>query len=263
MPALSAGAPRLHVRELNPAGTRPIVMIHGLCFGNLALWYFTIAPRLARTRRVVMFDLKSHGNSERSPTGYDLASFARELAALLDSLHLGNVSLVGFSYGSLIALEFTRRFPQRVDSLALIECPAPTRSMDEAMAFYGNFDLAGYTRTLPQKVQQSLSRGARQERRHRQMLQYLFGETSMLADLRDAADFDDAELATLPQSTLLLYGSESTCLSTARRLARVLPGATLEFLPGQHTLPMERPNEVAAVLQRFFERPAARLRACG
>ena len=73
---------RLHVQELNPEGKETIIMVHGM-FSNLAVYYFNIAPMLAKHFRVVLFDMKGHGMSEKIPTGYDLTSMTTDLRDLI------------------------------------------------------------------------------------------------------------------------------------------------------------------------------------
>ncbi|HEY6901683.1 MAG TPA: alpha/beta fold hydrolase, partial [Puia sp.] len=105
------------------AGT--VVMVHGM-LGNLAVYYFQIAPLLAEYFHVVLYDLKSHGMSERSEAGYDLDSMSDDLVGLMDVLGLRKVHLAGYSFGALIALKAAAKFAGRIDKLAIIEGPDPS-----------------------------------------------------------------------------------------------------------------------------------------
>ena len=75
---------RFHVQELGPGAesgeSTPAFMAHGLLVDNLASWYFGAAPRVARDRRVVLYDLRGHGRSEAVRSGYDVATGAADLA---------------------------------------------------------------------------------------------------------------------------------------------------------------------------------------
>ena len=77
----TANGVRLHTTALG-AGP-PVVMLHGLLIGSLASWYFTAAPALARTHAVQLYDLRGHGLSDRPVDGYDTATMAADLAALI------------------------------------------------------------------------------------------------------------------------------------------------------------------------------------
>ncbi len=99
-------------------------MVHGM-FSNLSVYYFNIAPALAGHFHVVLYDLKSHGMSERVAAGYGLDSMTDDLLALMDALQLDKVHLVGYSFGALISLKMAMRFPERIDKLVMIEGPDP------------------------------------------------------------------------------------------------------------------------------------------
>ena len=125
MPVINLPNVRLHVQELNPEGQETIVMVHGM-FSNLAVYYFTIAPMLAKHFRVVLFDMKGHGMSEKVQTGYDLTSMTGDLLNLMHVLGIEKAHLAGYSYGGLVAMKMATRFPERVGKLAIIEGPDPT-----------------------------------------------------------------------------------------------------------------------------------------
>ena len=98
-------------------------MLHGLN-DTLAAWYYTTAPVLAANHEVLLYDLRGHGRSERPGSGYSLAAQASDLDALLAELGTAAVTLVGFSYGALVALRFAIDYAPRVQRLILIEAPS-------------------------------------------------------------------------------------------------------------------------------------------
>ena len=66
--ALSTGV-RLHYQQI---GEGPdLVMIHGLT-GNLAVWHLKIIPMISNRFRTLTYDLRGHGYSEISPSGYSV-----------------------------------------------------------------------------------------------------------------------------------------------------------------------------------------------
>ena len=75
----------LNVQVLNPEGIETVLMVHGM-FGNLSHFYLTIAPFIASDYKVVLFDLKSQGRSDKIETGYDLKTFAEDVIGLADAL---------------------------------------------------------------------------------------------------------------------------------------------------------------------------------
>src|SRR5688572_30993879 len=96
MPKQRVGDISINVQQLNTDCCDTIILIHGLGYGSLAMWYFNIAPALSKKYRVVMYDLKSHGNSDQVPTGYDLKTLSDELLTLMNNLGIQKASMIGF-----------------------------------------------------------------------------------------------------------------------------------------------------------------------
>ncbi|RZA11961.1 MAG: alpha/beta hydrolase, partial [Proteobacteria bacterium] len=106
MPSLNLKDADLYYHCLGAEGSNrsPVIMIHGLLLGNSATWYFGAASALAKSHRVVVYDLRGHGMSAKASQGYDLKTMVSDLKALFESQGFSRVSLVGHSYGALIAL---------------------------------------------------------------------------------------------------------------------------------------------------------------
>ena len=96
MPVIKVNHRDVHIQELNKGAAETVLLIHGM-FSNLSVYYFNIAPVLAEHFHVVMYDLKSHGMSERALEGYDLNSMTDDLYALMEVLNLNKVHLAGYS----------------------------------------------------------------------------------------------------------------------------------------------------------------------
>ena len=99
-----------------------IVFINSLgC--DLRIWT-EVAEILAPAFRIVAYDKRGHGLSEPGPDRNDMADYARDLAALLDILGVGRVTIVGLSIGGLIAQELYRQRPELFAALALCDTAA-------------------------------------------------------------------------------------------------------------------------------------------
>ncbi|PYO82541.1 MAG: alpha/beta hydrolase, partial [Gemmatimonadetes bacterium] len=102
------------------AGRGPsVVFLHGLG-ASMYAWRNTLAAVRAAGYRVVAFDNRGFGFSDKPPHGYDNAAYARLLAAFMDSLHVADAVLVGHSMGGAIAAEAAIAWPDRVRGLVLI-----------------------------------------------------------------------------------------------------------------------------------------------
>ena len=102
------------------AGRGPsVVFLHGLG-ASMYAWRKTLGAVRAAGYRVVAFDNRGFGFSDKPPHGYDNAAYARLLAAFMDSLHVADAVLVGHSMGGAIAAEAAIAWPDRVRGLVLI-----------------------------------------------------------------------------------------------------------------------------------------------
>jgi pimeloyl-ACP methyl ester carboxylesterase len=248
VPLVVANGRKLHVQSLG-AGP-PVVMLHGLLLGNLTTWYFTAAPVIARTHRVTLYDLCGHGRSEHRTTGYDVASMSRDLADLTAKQASEPLTLIGHSYGALIALRFALDYPQRVKRLALVEAPLPPSRIHEFRDFLSR-PPQGMVAALPRELQCLLKRGSRQALRLLKSLQRLATDSTLIRDLLAERDIPDAELARLDCPVALLYGDRSSCRAVGDRLARVIPNATLTMLPGGHYLHLDCARQMTERLVEF------------
>ena len=96
-----------------------IVAIHGLT-SNHTVWY-PIADALGGSHRLIAYDLRGRGDSDKPPTGYSLAHHAADLLGLLDRFGLDRAILMGHSLGAHIGVRFATLHPERVAKLVLFD----------------------------------------------------------------------------------------------------------------------------------------------
>jgi len=244
---------RFHVQRLDAGHPgEPVVMLHGLLVGNLTTWYFTAASALAARHPVLLYDLRGHGRSEHAADGYDVATMTRDLAALTADYERTPMTLVGHSYGALIALRFALDHPDRVARLALVEAPLPPSRMGELEELTSRTPQQ-MVEALPVDVRAFVARGSRRARKLVESLARLTTRSTLLADLRAEPDIPDEQLAALRCPVLLVYGSDSSCRPVGDRLARAIPGAQLTVLPGGHYLHLDDGPALTEHLVRFVD----------
>lgn len=109
------------IRYFDQGGGPVVLLIHGL--GGAAVnWFRNIGP-LSQSYRVIALDLPSFGQSEMPEVSPDEASygyFTSFLKDFLGKLGVKKTVLVGSSMGGGIAIDFTLRFPQRVEKLVIV-----------------------------------------------------------------------------------------------------------------------------------------------
>jgi pimeloyl-ACP methyl ester carboxylesterase len=98
-----------------------VVLVHAL--GETSADWAPVAEALAPEHHVYALDLRGHGASDW-PGAYTIEQLTADLAAFIDALGLGRVTLVGHSVGAPPAYLYAARHPERVARLVLEE-PAP------------------------------------------------------------------------------------------------------------------------------------------
>jgi esterase len=253
MPIITVNNRQVHIQELNKGAEQTVVLIHGM-FSNLSIYYFNIAPVLAKHFHVVMYDLKSHGMSERFLDGYDLDNMSSDLIGLIDHLQLEKVHLVGYSFGGLIALKTALEYPDRVNQLVVMEAPDPQDEkarniIDEYSKEFLEHYVANFTDTT--KVQM----GKRQMEKNHRMYEFLFNQTSIKADMIKEKHFlGETDFSKLTTPTLLLYGADSNCRPTGEWLQSQISQSELELIQGDHNIPIQEPQLIAETIAQFLSK---------
>jgi pimeloyl-ACP methyl ester carboxylesterase len=101
----------------------PVVLIHGFASTHAVNWLFN---QWAKTltedgRKVVMFDLRGHGRSQKlyEPEAYGFDIMARDTLRLMDHLGIERGDILGYSMGGRIGTHLALAHPERVRSLIL------------------------------------------------------------------------------------------------------------------------------------------------
>jgi len=101
----------------NKKNSIPVVFIHGVGLDH-QMWnnqvdYFNEFS-------ILTYDLLGHGKTPYNKDKLNLKDFSDQLLGILDHLKVEKINLVGFSLGSLIALDFCSHFQNKVEKLVLI-----------------------------------------------------------------------------------------------------------------------------------------------
>ena len=273
MSIVEANGLSFHVQEMGTGP--PVALVHGMFLGNLASWYFSVAPVLARDRRVLMYDQRAHGKSERVTSGFDLGTLTADLEALASPFDDGPLDIVGHSYGGLVALRHALDHPERTGRLVVVEAPVPPQQIEENRALLsihpddmlelmdpqklrGAIADAGHDpdelmdRLLPPGMKDGLLSSKRRLRSFFRSLHFLLTETTLCEDVKAEPDFSAAELASIRCPVLCIYGETSSCRPSGDRLVEALPDARLEVMGCGHYLLGERPLELAGIIHDFL-----------
>ena len=118
----------LSYAEWGDSAAPPLVLVHG--GRDQKRSWDRVAARLAKTYRVIAFDLRGHGESDWVSDGdYGVMDHVFDLTSLVDQLELERFTLLGHSLGGNITLRFTGLFPDRIEKLIAIEGLGPSPKM--------------------------------------------------------------------------------------------------------------------------------------
>jgi pimeloyl-ACP methyl ester carboxylesterase len=237
-------------------GTVGVLFIHGWA-GSGAYFDETIGYLDPGSTRAVTFDLRGHGASDKETTDYSLERIARDTIAVMDAAGLDTAVIVGYSMSGKFALYVTCSEPSRVLGQVLVagspasEIPLPDELLSDWYSRAGNAE---------------------------QMVELVRGVVAGAVDENALARFGrDAAVISRPA----LEGTMSACLETSfvDRLSAIaaptlvvgglhdqiftpdvlregmvapIPGARMAILDCGHEIPLERPRELAAVLEAFI-----------
>lgn len=101
---------------------RPVVFIHGVMMSGR--FFDNQVPYFSRSYRVIVPDLRGHGQSEKALYGHTVANYARDLKELFDALRVERPVLVGWSMGSMVMYEYLKQFGQDdVAGIVIVDQP--------------------------------------------------------------------------------------------------------------------------------------------
>jgi pimeloyl-ACP methyl ester carboxylesterase len=111
---------RLHWSDWGNSAAPPLLLLHG--GRDQGRSWDAIALGLRDKYRVMALDFRGHGDSEwAKASSYALPDFVADLDAFFRDQKLASAKIVGHSMGGAIALQFAGVYPERVESLFVIE----------------------------------------------------------------------------------------------------------------------------------------------
>jgi 3-oxoadipate enol-lactonase len=252
----------VEVRGEGPA----VLFIHGYPHDR-TLWSHQV-EKLEGCRRIAP-DLRGMGQSDAPDLGYSMATYAADLAALLDALGVDEVVLCGLSMGGYIAFEFLRRWRPRVRGLVLLDTRAEADSAEgrrardtaAATAREGGAQAIAESLLLAMLSPETRTSSPELVETVRAMMAAtpVAGIVGALAAMRDRTDSTPllATLAGLPTLVMVGEADSLTPPDRARTIAQSIPGARLVTVSGAgHLPPLERPVQTTEALQEFLHRLA-------
>ncbi|MGW0770543.1 alpha/beta fold hydrolase [Streptomyces sp. NPDC002676] len=254
MPQLELDGARLTYDDEGPrdAAETPLVFVHGWT-ANRHRWDHQMAHFAAR-RRVIRLDLRGHGESTGAGVR-TIAELAQDVLALLDHLGVERFVLVGHSMGGMISQTIALAHPERVERMVLVNSISRmTYSRGRGLLMAAS-TLAPFKLFVAANIQRAFAPGYPREevRAHirssadtpREVVMTLYGAMR---------DFDVLDrVGEIRTPTLMVHGYHDIQLPVQQmlRMAKAYPDAVVRIIDAGHELPVEKPAELTAAVDRF------------
>lgn len=249
------------------AGPATIVLVHEL--GGSLDSYDRLAALLPTDLRVVRYDMRGAGLSEKVSGTLDLDVMADDIAALLDHLAIdGRISLLGTAVGTAIAVRFATRHAGRIDRL-ILAAPSfglPSERREAALEMTNRLDQEGMRsiaetalpRVFPSELWDEAGEKSAAEAR------WLGADPQgYAAAYRMLVDNPvRAELGRIACPTLVIAGEHDpyTPPDAAALDARTIPNARFTTIEAGHFMTIQSPGLVAPLISDFWTPDQGRFR---
>ena len=245
--------------DIQGGGTKPLVLIHEMG-GTLESWS-DVVPLVLPGRRVLRYDTRGAGLSEKILGEVSLDTMTADLAALLDALGLtGRVALAGIAVGAAIGIHFAARYPARTSALIAM-APATGMAPERRAAA-----LAGVARmekegvrpgTDPMLAQTYPAQLRGDTKRYERLRNQRLGNdpASYAAIYRMLAGLDMAASLAAVRCPALVLGGEYDGLRPppgCEAVARAIPGAKFRAVASGHFMATQTPDIVAEAINGFL-----------
>ena len=228
-------------------------------------FWLPVAEALASRYRLLLPDLRGHGESEVGEGPATMGKHAADLVRIMDDAQVGRALLIGVSIGGYLLFEFWRKHRDRVAALGLCNTKAPA---DNAEARAGRLQAAndvlerGSEPFLQSMIPRLLAKTTRETRPDlvegalRMMRQMSPEDIAQV--LRGMAERPDSveTLKTINVPTLVVTGDEDllTGINEAEFMRQHIAGSQLSVIPkAGHYSSWEQPGEAAGLIRQFLD----------
>ena len=239
----------------------PVLLIHGLG-SSVRDWENQIGD-MARSYRVIAYDVRGHGRSDKPPGPYSVKQFARDAADLLQALDARPAHICGLSMGGMIAFQMAVDFPDLVRSLVIVNSgPAMVLKKRSQRALIAlRFLIVRWfgMRTMGKMVAGPLFPNPGQEHLRETFMNRLAENDprAYLDSLRAINGWSVMDRISAIRCPVLVVASDGdyTPVELKREYASLIRGAVVTVLKdSRHAAPLDQPAEFNRLVLEFLDR---------
>jgi 3-oxoadipate enol-lactonase len=241
----------------------PVILLHPFP-AHHELW-LPIATMLASRYRLIMPDLRGHGESSLGNGPATMQKHAADIARVMDNAGIDRAPLIGVSIGGYAIFEFWRRFRDRVTALVLCNTKAQAdapearanrlRVADDVLQHGTEPFFEGMVQRLlgesTRRSRPDLAEGALRMMR-KMSAENVAGVQRGMAERPDSVP----TLKTITVPTLIITGDEDilTGVPEAELMKQNIPGSRVNVIAkAGHYSPWEQQDEVGRLLRQFLD----------
>jgi 3-oxoadipate enol-lactonase len=246
--------------ELSGRGDRTLVLVHEMG-GSLESWD-DVVPRFAASRRVLRYDTRGAGLSQKIRGELHIDTMADDIAALLDTLAItGKVALAGIAVGGAISLHFAARYPERT-SAVVAGSPATGVAAERrpaALERVAKIEASGMGFAVEDSMRNGYAPELRGDLKRFEQFRarWLGNDPASYATVwRMLASTEmDGELARLNCPVLVIGGSfdRVRAPALAEATAKSIPGACYSELRTGHYMSVQTPELISDCIAEFLK----------
>ena len=252
--------PNQNYYSFNKKNSIPIVFIHGVGLDH-QMWDYQI--NYFNDYSTLTYDLLGHGKTPCNKDKLSLRDYSNQLLEILDHLKVEKINLIGFSLGSLIALDFSSRFQRKVEKLILIGTTYK-RSDEERSLVLDRYNQAKLNKPISK---QALKRWFSDKylednpKTHDLFMKILIKEPEDHKNFLKAYELfanhheDFEAIKKIDRKTLVMTGSQDTGSTPAmsKELVKDLVNSTyIEIQNGKHLCSIECVDDVNIKIKNFI-----------
>jgi pimeloyl-ACP methyl ester carboxylesterase len=232
----------------------PVVLLHG--WGASSALFAPHLEALSHNYQVIAVDFPGFGHTPPPPAAWAVDDYAQWTLAVLDQLALGQVHLVGHSFGGRIAIALASSYPQRVGKLVLTGSAGirPTRSLGYHLRVRLFKLMRGLVRS--KLVPQGVRKHAEAYVQAQGSSDYQAASGTVRSSFVRVVNEDLRErLPRIKAPTLLIWGENDadTPLSDGKLMEQLLPDAGLVVFAGAgHYAYLEQAGRFCTIVETFF-----------
>ena len=226
--------PDIQLHYIEQGQGQPLILLHGN--GEDSNYFEHQILHFADNYCVYAIDTRGHGQTPRGDKPFTIKQFADDLLDFMDAINIAEASILGFSDGGNIALEFALKHPERVEKLIL----------NGANLFpKGVKPLYQWPIDVGYRIARLFSKKSEKAKHNSELLGLMVNEPHI----------DPSELSRLTMPVLVIAGTKDMIKESHTRLIyKSLPNAQLNIIEGDHFVANKNPEAFNKVVDAFLRK---------